>query len=154
MLLCALVQVWLLIYMCLRDYFCFLPLRFLKSLFLRFLNIVLRHLVGFLGRRVGTSQGLYLHITGQRRKSRENIVHTRNGLRAHDPGIQPVKTAVDHVSALIGIYMTTVSRKSISECYPKSRHLPATPVRCITNTCKVGFWDEFNSTINYDNIQV
>lgn len=139
---------------CLHDYFCFLPLRFLKSPFLRFLNVVLRHLVGFLGRRVGTSQGLYLHITGQRRKSRENIVHTRNGMRAHDPGIQPVKTAVHYVAALIGIYITTVSRKSISKFYPMSRHFPATLVRCITFTCKVGFRDKFNSTINYDNMHV
>jgi hypothetical protein len=42
------------------------------------------HSVGFLGRVISSSQGLYLHRTTQHRKTRTNI-HALSGIRTRDP---------------------------------------------------------------------
>jgi len=44
-------------------------------------------LVGFPGRRIGPSQGLYLH-TGQRNtKKTRTLIHASSGIRTHDPSV-------------------------------------------------------------------
>jgi hypothetical protein len=63
---------------------------------------LLRHMVGLLGRVIGSSQGLYLHRTTQHRKTRTNI-HALSGIRTHDPSNQPVKTrASDRTATVTG----------------------------------------------------
>jgi len=50
--------------------------------------ILLRHLlVGFLGRGIGPSQGLYLHRTARHRKMR-TYTHAYSGIRNHDAIVQ------------------------------------------------------------------
>jgi hypothetical protein len=68
----------------------------------RFLELF-RHMVGFLGRVISLSQGLYLHRTTQHRKTRTNI-HALSGIRTHDPSNQPAKThASDRTATMTGI---------------------------------------------------
>jgi hypothetical protein len=67
----------------------------------RFLELF-RHVVGFLGRVINPSQGLYLHRTTQHRKTRTNI-HALGGIRTHDPRNQPAKThASDRTATVAG----------------------------------------------------
>jgi hypothetical protein len=59
-----------------------------------------RHMVGLLGRVISPSQGLYLHRTTQRRKTRTNI-HDLSGIRTHDPSNQPAKTHASDRTATV-----------------------------------------------------
>jgi len=48
------------------------------------------HLVGLLGRGIRQSQGHYLRMTVQYRKTRTHI-HTSGGIRTHDPSFRAVE---------------------------------------------------------------
>jgi hypothetical protein len=65
----------------------------------RFLHLF-RHMVGLLGRMISPSQGLYLHMTTQHRKTQTNI-HALSGIRTHDPSNQPAKTHTSDRTATV-----------------------------------------------------
>jgi hypothetical protein len=48
-----------------------------------------KHLVGFLGRGIGSSQGLYLHRTAQQRKM-WTYTHASSGIRTYEPSVRGV----------------------------------------------------------------
>jgi hypothetical protein len=66
-----------------------------------FLNNI-RHMVGLLGRVISPSQGLYLHMRTQHRKTRTNI-HALGEIRTHDRSNQPAKLhASDRTATVTG----------------------------------------------------
>jgi len=48
------------------------------------------HLVGLLGREISPTQGLYLHVTTQHRKTR-TYIHAPSGIRTRDPIFRAVE---------------------------------------------------------------
>jgi hypothetical protein len=62
-----------------------------------------RHTVRLLGRVISPSQGLYLHMTTQHRKTRTNV-HALSGIRTNDPSNQSTKThASDRTATVTGL---------------------------------------------------
>jgi hypothetical protein len=88
----------------------------------RFLELF-RHLVGFLGRVISPSQGLYLHRTTQHRKTRTDI-HALSGIRTHDPSNQPAKTHASDCTATVTSTGLGYQEKNIYSCPESNPDLP------------------------------
>jgi hypothetical protein len=76
---------------------------FHDCILMRDFGTVFRQSVGFLGRGIGLSRGLYLHGTAQHRKTRRKV-RASSGFGTHDPSFKAMKTHAVHSGAnVVGV---------------------------------------------------